>query len=111
MENEVIWHHKVPSNEQFILAKKELTVTDPNMTRFLMTLSESVDLVFYAFQSNESGNIYVKKSPSCTILNLVKALGIIFNYEPKIKLCLNNARYKTKYKNARSGSKFESKEK
>ena len=69
-----------------ILAKKELTVTDPNMTRFLMTLSESVDLVFYAFQSNESGNIYVKKSPSCTILNLVKALGVIFNYEPKIKI-------------------------
>ena len=56
------------------------------MTRFLMTLSESVDLVFYAFQSNESGNIYVKKSPSCTIFNLVKALGIIFNHEPKIKI-------------------------
>ena len=69
-----------------ILSKKELTITDPNMTRFLMTLSESVDLVFYAFQNNESGNIYVQKSPSCTIENLVKSLSIIFNCEPKIKI-------------------------
>ena len=69
-----------------ILEKKEVTITDPNMTRFLMTLSESVDLVFYAFQNNESGNIFVQKSPSCTIFNLVKALGIIFNHEPKIKI-------------------------
>ena len=76
----------VPRFVDQILSKKELTITDPNMTRFLMTLSESVDLVFYAFNKNESGNIYVQKSPSCTIENLVKALSIIFNYEPKIKI-------------------------
>tara|TARA_A100001011_G_C14321077_1_gene850665 strand:- start:588 stop:1613 length:1026 start_codon:yes stop_codon:yes gene_type:complete len=76
----------VPLFVNQILSKKELTITDPNMTRFLMTLSESVDLVFYAFQNNESGNIYVQKSPSCTIENLVKSLSIIFNYEPKIKI-------------------------
>ena len=76
----------VPLFIEQILSKKELTITDPNMTRFLMTLSESVDLVFYAFQNNESGNIFVQKSPSCTIENLVKALGIIFNYEPRIKI-------------------------
>ena len=76
----------VPLFVDQILSKKELTITDPNMTRFLMTLSQSVDLVFYAFQNNESGNIYVQKSPSCTIENLVKSLSIIFNYEPKIKI-------------------------
>ena len=69
-----------------ILEKKEVTLTDPNMTRFLMTLSESVNLVLYAFQNNESGNIFVQKSPSCTIQNLVNALGKIFNLEPKIKI-------------------------
>ena len=69
-----------------ILSDKEITITDPNMTRFLMTLSESVELVFYAFQNNESGNIYVQKSPSCTIENLVKSLCIIFNCKPKIKI-------------------------
>ena len=70
-----------------ILEKKEVTITDPNMTRFLMTLSESVDLVFYAFQNNESGNIFVQKSlVNCTIGNLVIALGKIFNYEPKVKI-------------------------
>ena len=69
-----------------ILGKKEVTITDPNMTRFLMTLTQSVDLVLYAFQNEESGNIFVQKSPSCTIDNLVKALGIIFNHDPKIKI-------------------------
>ena len=69
-----------------ILSKKEVTITDPKMTRFLMTLSESVELVFHAFQNNQSGNIYVQKSPSCTIENLVKSLGIIFNCKPKIKI-------------------------
>ena len=69
-----------------ILGKKEITITDPNMTRFLMTLTESVDLVLYAFQNIESGNIFVQKSPSCTIENLVKALSKIFNYDPKIKI-------------------------
>ena len=76
----------VPLFVDQILSKKEVTITDPNMTRFLMTLSESVDLVFYAFQNNESGNIFVQKSPSCTIDNLVKALGKIFNHDPKIKI-------------------------
>ena len=76
----------VPLFVDQILSKKELTITDPNMTRFLMTLSQSVELVFYAFQNSESGNIFVQKSPSCTIENLAKALGIIFNYEPRIKI-------------------------
>lgn len=76
----------VPLFVDQILSEKQITITDPNMTRFLMTLSESVDLVFYAFQNNESGNIFVQKSPACTIENLVKALCIIFNYEPRIKI-------------------------
>ncbi len=76
----------IPLFIEQILGKKEVTITDPNMTRFLMTLTQSVDLVLYAFQNEESGNIFVQKSPSCTIDNLVKALGIIFNHDPKIKI-------------------------
>ena len=51
-----------------------LTVTDPYMTRFMMTLDNAVDLVLYAFQNGESGDVFVQKSPSVTIEILVKAL-------------------------------------
>jgi UDP-N-acetylglucosamine 4,6-dehydratase/5-epimerase len=51
-----------------------LTVTDPHMTRFMMTLDDAVDLVLYAFQNGESGDVFVQKSPSVTIGILVEAL-------------------------------------
>lgn len=51
-----------------------LTVTDPDMTRFMMTLDDAVDLVLYAFQNGESGDVFVQKSPSVTIEILVEAL-------------------------------------
>lgn len=51
-----------------------LTVTDPKMTRFMMTLDDAVDLVLYAFQNGESGDVFVQKSPSVTIEILVEAL-------------------------------------
>ena len=56
------------------------------MTRFLMSLSESVDLVLYAFENGESGDIFIQKAPACTIDNLVNALLEIFNSKSKKKI-------------------------
>ena len=58
---------------------KPLTVTDPNMTRFLMSLDDSVDLVLHAFRNGVQGDIFVQKSPASTIGDLVQALKEIFN--------------------------------
>ena len=69
-----------------IQAKEPLTVTDPNMTRFLMSLEESVDLVLRAFQSGQQGDIFVQKSPATSISNLAEALKIIFNSNSDIKI-------------------------
>ena len=60
---------------------KPLTVTDPEMTRFLMNLDEAVDLVLYAFQHASPGDIVVQKSPACTIGNLAQALKELFKTE------------------------------
>ena len=61
-----------------------ITITDPNMTRFLMSLDESVELVLTAFEEGENGDIFVKKSPSSTIHNLALALIEIFNKKVKV---------------------------
>ena len=61
--------------------QKKLLLTDPAMTRFLLPLSEAVDLVFYALTNGENGNIYVRKSPACTIETLAKAFCSLFNYK------------------------------
>lgn len=53
---------------------KPITITDPNMTRFMMTLDDAVNLVLYAFQNGESGDIFVQKSPATTIETLAQAL-------------------------------------
>jgi UDP-glucose 4-epimerase len=58
---------------------KPLTVTDPNMTRFLMSLEDSVDLVLYAFEHGRQGDIFVQKAPASTVLDLVLALKELFN--------------------------------
>ena len=57
-----------------------ITITDPNMTRFLMSLAESLDLVMYAFLNAEQGDIFVQKSPACTLLDLATALKEIFKF-------------------------------
>lgn len=57
---------------------KPITVTDPSMTRFLMTLDDSVDLVLHAFEHGSGGDIFVQKAPACTIGDLVVALKKIF---------------------------------
>ena len=58
---------------------KDLTITDPNMTRFLMSLEESVDLVLYAFANGEQGDIFIQKAPASTILELATAVKEIFD--------------------------------
>ncbi len=65
---------------------KPLTVTDPNMTRFLMSLEEAVELVVFAFENAEAGDIMVQKSPASTIGDLAQAIKELFNAENKIKV-------------------------
>lgn len=57
-----------------IRAGKPLTITDPNMTRFMMTLADAVDLVLYAFEHGHNGDLFVQKAPAATIETLAKAL-------------------------------------
>ncbi|MGE1194348.1 polysaccharide biosynthesis protein [Priestia megaterium] len=63
-----------------------LTVTDPNMTRFLMSLEEAVELVIFAFQNAEAGDIMVQKSPASTIGDLAQAIKELFNVDNEIKV-------------------------
>lgn len=63
-----------------------LTVTDPNMTRFLMSLEEAVELVVFAFQNAEAGDIMVQKAPACLIGDLAIALRELFNADNEIKV-------------------------
>ncbi len=57
-----------------------ITVTDPSMTRFIMTLDEAVDLVLFAFENGKSGDILVQKAPACTIKTLAEAVCELFGY-------------------------------
>ncbi|MFT0876651.1 polysaccharide biosynthesis protein [Rhodopseudomonas sp. G2_2311] len=63
-----------------------VTITDPNMTRFLMSLEESVDLVLYAFQYAQPGDIFVQKAPACTVGFLAKAMHELFKGQSPIKV-------------------------
>ncbi|MEB2274188.1 polysaccharide biosynthesis protein [Bacillus sp. ILBB4] len=63
-----------------------LTVTDPHMTRFLMSLEEAVELVIFAFQNAEAGDIMVQKSPASTIGDLAQAIKELFNVDNEIKV-------------------------
>ena len=69
-----------------IKERKHLTVTDPNMTRFLMSLDESVDLVMHAFEHGRQGDIFVQKAPASTIADLVQALKEIFNCDNPVRI-------------------------
>lgn len=64
----------IPLFVDLIKAGKPLTVTDPNMTRFMMTLEDAVDLVLYAFEHGANGDIFVQKAPAATIETLARAL-------------------------------------
>lgn len=65
---------------------KPLTVTNPDMTRFLMSLEEAVELVIFAFQNAEAGDIMVQKSPASTIGDLARAIKELFNAKNEIKI-------------------------
>jgi UDP-glucose 4-epimerase len=65
---------------------ESLTITNPDMTRFLMSLEEAVELVVHAFQNAETGDIMVQKSPACTIRDLAQAVKEIFNAKNEIKI-------------------------
>lgn len=65
---------------------KEITVTDPDMTRFMMSLEDSVSLVKFAFDNAISGDIFVQKSPATTVLNIALALKEILNASNEIKI-------------------------
>ncbi|MBE6047069.1 MAG: NAD-dependent epimerase/dehydratase family protein [Clostridium sp.] len=66
--------------------KKPLTITDPTMTRYMMSLEESIDLVLFAFKEGKQGDIFVQKAPSCTIKQLAESLREIFNSDVGIKI-------------------------
>jgi UDP-glucose 4-epimerase len=79
---------------------KELTVTDPTMTRFMMSLDDSVNLVKHAFTQGSPGDLFVKKAPACTVATLVEAIGRIMKKDGKVAV---------KYIGTRHGEKlFES---
>jgi UDP-glucose 4-epimerase len=64
----------IPLFVKQFMADKPITVTDPNMTRFMMTLDDAVDLVLYAFQHGNNGDIFVQKAPAATITTLARAV-------------------------------------
>jgi UDP-glucose 4-epimerase len=69
-----------------IKAGKDITVTAPYMTRFLMNLDEAVDLVLFAFENAKQGDLFVQKSPASTVEDLAKALKLLFKADSNIKI-------------------------
>ena len=65
---------------------KSLTVTDPNMTRFLMSLEDSVDLVLYAYEHGRQGDIFVQKAPASTVADLAQALKEVFAKDNEVRV-------------------------
>lgn len=65
---------------------KPLTITEPNMTRYIMSLDEAVELVLFAFENAHSGDIMVQKAPACTIKDLAQAIKELFNAKNEIKI-------------------------
>jgi len=66
--------------------KQTITITDPNMTRFLMSLDDAVDLVLYAFNNGDQGDTFVQKAPASTIADLAQALKEIFESDTEVKI-------------------------
>ena len=76
----------IPLRIEQIKEGKPITITEPSMTRFIMSLDEAVDLVLFAFENGVSGDILVQKAPACTIETLAKAVTELFNPETEIKV-------------------------
>ena len=69
-----LWIDQIKSGE-------DITLTEPSMTRFVMSLDEAVDLVLFAFENGVNGDILVQKAPACTIETLAKAVKDLFDKE------------------------------
>ena len=72
---------------------KPITITDPKMTRFIMSLDEAVDLVLFAFEHGESGDILVQKAPACTIETQAKAVIELFDKQQKTEIKIIGIRH------------------
>jgi UDP-glucose 4-epimerase len=75
----------IPLFIEQIKGNRPLTLTDPNMTRFMMTLENAVDLVLYAFKNANQGDLFVQKAPSATVGTLAQALIELYNSKSNIK--------------------------
>ena len=74
----------IPLWVEQMMAGKPITVTDPNMTRFMMTLDDAVDLVVYAFEHGHNGDLFVQKAPAATLSTLAQALKEVYSrIDPK----------------------------
>lgn len=76
----------IPLFVRQIKAGRPITITDPKMTRFMMSLPESVDLVLHAYDNGNQGDIFVQKAPACTIGELAEALQILFERRVPIQV-------------------------
>jgi UDP-glucose 4-epimerase len=76
----------IPLFADQIKAGKPLTLTDPDMTRFMMTLGDAVDLVLFAYEHGHNGDIFVQKAPACTIRMLAEALLELYNSNSELRI-------------------------
>jgi UDP-N-acetylglucosamine 4,6-dehydratase len=76
----------IPLFVEQVKAGRPITVTDPDMTRFLMNLDEAVDLVLFAFKNAAQGDLFVQKSPASTVEDLAKAIKQLFNSNAEIRI-------------------------
>lgn len=76
----------IPLFAERIREGQELTVTDPNMTRFMMSLDDAVDLVIYAFQNGDAGDLFIRKAPAATIGTLAEAMKRVFDVDNKVRI-------------------------
>jgi UDP-glucose 4-epimerase len=76
----------IPLFIEQIIGKKSITITDPSMTRFMMSLDEAVDLVVYAFEHGRQGDLFVQKSPASSVLDIANALKKIFCSDNEINV-------------------------
>jgi UDP-N-acetylglucosamine 4,6-dehydratase/5-epimerase len=76
----------IPLFVEQIKARRPITITDPKMTRFLMSLEQSVELVLHAFTHGQQGDTFVQKAPACTVEDLAQALKEIFHSDAPIRI-------------------------
>jgi len=76
----------IPLFIEQIMAEKPITITDPEMTRFMLHLDEAVELVEYAFENARNGDIFVKKAPACTLSDLAQALKELLEADTEVRV-------------------------